>query len=376
MKTALTFTAATILIVGWAIVHRASDRAKPAMTQEQSQLSSTIFERKPRLSAPRLPFTPPPVDAEAEARPATNLFTRLLNGDAPRLTPEQVEPYLRKTGRSVESLLGAFYATGDRAFLREAAEKNPDDPRANFAAYFLTREHPITEPASAESRQRLEAFAKTAPDNALPNYLLAFDDFKSGKTDQAVQQLLAAAQKSKFQDYSREFIQNAEDAYRAAGWSEAEAKAVAAFGLMLPHLVELKQAGLKTTELAQLYRQNGDEASAQAALQLALGLGQRLDGGEPLTTIEELVGFAIERRALAAMDPASVIGDTGQTVQGRLDAINQRRKDIKEISSKEEAILPTLSEPDLVSFFDRVKVLGEDAAVLWLVKTHSSQPSP
>jgi tetratricopeptide (TPR) repeat protein len=316
------------------------------------------------------------VDAEAEARPATNLFTRLLNGDAPRLTPEQVEPYLRKNGRSVESLLGAFYATGDRAFLREAAEKNPDDPRANFAAYFLAREHPITEPASAESRQRLEAFAKTAPDNALPNYLLAFDDFKSGKTDQAVQQLLAAAQKSKFQDYSREFIQNAEDAYRAAGWSEAEAKAVAAFGLMLPHLVELKQAGLKTTELAQLYRQNGDEASAQAALQLALGLGQRLDGGEPLTTIEELVGFAIERRALAAMDPASVIGDTGQTVQGRLDAINQRRKDIKEISSKEEAILPTLSEPDLVSFFDRVKVLGEDAAVLWLVKTHSSQPSP
>jgi hypothetical protein len=344
--------------------------------QEQAGCTPTAFERKPRLPASRRPIKPPPAETALESRVTTNVVTRLLNGDLPRLTAEQVEPFLQKNRRSVESLLGAFYATGDRAFLREAAEQNPDDPRANFAAYFLIGEHSNTEPATPERRLRLEAFAKSAPDNALPNYLLAFDDFKSDKTDQGVQQLLAAAQKGKFQDYSRDFVQNAEEAYRAAGWSEADAKAVAAFGLMLPHLTELKQAGLKTVELAQLYRQNGDEASAQAALQLALGLGQRLDGGEPLTTIEELVGYAIERKALEAMNPASLIGETGQTVQSRLDAIAQRRQDIKEIVPKEEAILPTLSEPDIVSFFDRIKLLGEDAAMRWLVKTHGAQPSP
>jgi hypothetical protein len=132
---------------------------------------------------------------------------------------------------------------------------------------------------------------------------------------------------------------------------------------------------LKTVELAQLYQQGGDASSAQAALQLALGLGRRLDGGQPLTTIEELVGYAIERKALEAMDSASVIGDTGQTVQSRLDAIAQRRKDIKAMASQEETILPTLTEPDILSFLDRIKLQGEDAAMQWLVKTHGPQPS-
>ncbi len=316
----------------------------------------------------------PPEEATAEGRPATNFFTRLQNGELPRLTLEQVEPFLQKNGRSVESLLGAFDATGERALLREAAERYPDDPRVNFRAYFRATDHPASDPASPASRQHLEALAKSAPDNALPNYLLAFDDFKSGKTDQGVQQLLAAAQKGEFQDYSRDFVQNAEEAYRAAGWPEAEAKAVAMCGLELPHLAELKQAGLKTIELAQLYRHNGDEASAQAALQLGLGLGQRLDEPGQLTLIGELVGYAIERKVFAAMDPAILIGDTGQTVQSRLDAITQRRQTVKENVPRVDALMPTLAESDLVNYFDRMKLLGEDAATQWLLKTHGPQP--
>ncbi len=376
MRALLAVGAGAGLILAWLVVRHSSQPVTVGKSPERVGRSLSASERKPRLPAPRLPVTAPPVDAAVESRLTTNLFARLLNGDAPRLTPEQVEPFLLKNGRGVESLLGAFEATGDRAFLREALEKNPNDPRVNFAAFFRAEDYDNTKPASPERRQRLEAFAKSAPDNALANYLLAFDDFKSGQTDQAVEQLLAAAQKGKLQDYSREFILDAEDAYRAAGWSEAEAKAVATYGAALPHLAELKQTGSKLIELADQYRQAGDAASAQAALDLGLGLGQRLTAPGQISLIHELVGTAIELKTLEAMDPNSVASGTGLTAQSQLDAIAEQRKVIKGIFPQVEAILPTLSEPDLVSFLERMRVLGEDAAAQWLLKNHAPQPSP
>jgi hypothetical protein len=272
-------------------------------------------------------------------------------------------------------LLAAYDVTKDRRFLRQAMEKDPTDPRVDFAAFFRSEDYTNSQPATAARRQWLETFAESAPDNALANYLLAFDDFKSGQTDDAVRQLLAAAQKGKFQDYSRDFIQNAEEAYRAAGWSEVEAKTVATSMLELPHLVELKQTGLKTLELALLYRQNGDEASAQAALQLGLGLGQHLTEPGQLSLLQELVGCAIQRKILEAMDPASRFGNAGLTAQNQLDAIVQRQQAIQGIVPR-EALMPTLSEAETAGFYERMKLLGEDAATQWLMKAHGAQPSP
>jgi hypothetical protein len=332
--------------------------------------------RTPAAPARATPAAPAPGnEATRENQPTTNLFHRVLNGDAPRLTAEQVEPFLQKNGRSAESLLGALDATGDRAFLREAMEKFPHDPRVNFAAFFRAGEYDNSQPASPERRQQLEALARSAPDNALANYLLAFDDFKSGQTEEAVQQLLAAAQKGKFQDYSRDFIQNAEEAYRAAGWSEAEAKAVAAYELALPHLAELKQTGMKVVELAERYRQAGDDTSAQTALELGLGLGQRLAESGQLALIHEVVGLAIERKSLEAMHPNSSIASNGLTAQDQLDVVAERRKAIKEIVRNVDALLPTLPESELVSFFDRMKLLGEEAAIQWLLRTRAPQPA-
>lgn len=368
--------AAAVLLIAWGLVHRSPRPPPPRLPPEATRNGGSATECKPRLPAPRLPFAPPTPEATLDSQPANSLLARLLNGEVPRLTREQVEPFLQKNGRSVESLLGAFEATGDHALLREALEKNPDDPRVNFAAFFSAEDYSHTEPASPERRLRLEALARSAPDNALAHYLLAFDDFKAGRTDAAVQQLLAAAQKSKFQDYSLDFIQNAEEAYRAAGRSEAEAKAAATFGLALPHLAELKQTGLRTIELAQLYRQNGDEESARASLQIGFGLGERLTQPGQLSLVHEAVGCAIQLRILEAMTPGSSIGSAGPLAQSQLDAIAQRRASIQEARSKAEAVLPTLAAPDLVNFCNRMNLLGEEAAVQWLLRSHAPQPSP
>src|SRR5439155_13818935 len=280
-----------------------------------------------------------------------------------KLSPEQVQSYLEKNHRSVKSLLAAFHATDERTFLREAMDKYPGDPRLDYVAWCRSQ-------SPEERRQWLDAFKQSAPDNALAHYLSARDRFKSGQNDQAVQELLAAATKP-IQDYSLDFVQNGEEAYRAAGYSDAEAKMIATSTLLLPQLAEYKEVGRNLVDLAEAYRQSGDGASAQAALQMGISLGQRLDEPGSLTIIQSLVGIALQRIVFNAMDPNSPYGDTGQTVQNQIDALAQRREAIRALAQQVETVLPTMSDQDLISYFDRLKVCGEQAAIGWAASRHN-----
>jgi len=141
----------------------------------------------------------------------TNLLARLLNGEGiSKLRAKQVQSYLEENHTGVGSLLAAFQTTDDRTFLQEAIRKYPTDPRLDLVAWFRSQ-------SPEERRQWLDAFKPSAPDNAFVNYLSARDYFKSGQIDQAVQELLVAATKL-IQDYSLDFVQHGEEAYRAAGY--------------------------------------------------------------------------------------------------------------------------------------------------------------
>jgi hypothetical protein len=314
----------------------------------------------------------PAAEAQPDDSQPTNLLARLLkDGGALTLRREQVEPYLQASHRSAESLLAAFRVTDDPALLREALEQHPTDPEVNFAAYFAFKNEMTPE----ERRQRLEAFKQSAPDNALASYLSAQDYFQSGQSDQAVQELVAALSNPRIRDYSGDFIQNLEEAYRAAGYSEGEAKAAAAYALPLPQLAELRRLGQNLGELSNLYRQAGDEASAQAALQMGVALGRQVT--EPSGSnylVHDLVGLGIERQILERMDPTNSYDTAGRTVQDRLNELAQRREDIRELQGAVDpdgrwdsltGVLQSLSEQDLISFFDRIKVTGELEALRW-----------
>lgn len=278
-----------------------------------------------------------------------------------KLSLQEVAPYLEAKQRNAESLLAAFRATGDTNLLREAVEKYPNDPRVNFAAIFKSG-------SPQERRQRLDALVQVAPDNALGNYLSARDYFKAGQTDQAVEELLAAANKPKFQDYSGDTMESLEEAYSAAGYLPVAAKAVAAFSLELPHLAELRGLGQSLGELADRYRQGGDEASAQTALQMGVDLGRQVSESTGQTTlIQDLVGIAIERNLLNTLDPASPYNSDGQTVKNRLDELARRRQTIKDIAGGDNVLetLRVLPEQDQLAFFDRMKTSGELEALRW-----------
>ncbi len=297
---------------------------------------------------------------------SSNLYTRLSNGDIPPVSREQLEPYLVRNRRSAEALLGALRASGDDTLLAEAKEKFPNDPRVQFAAAFKSN-------SPEERLQWLEKFKQSDPDNALADYLLAGEYSKTGQTDQALQQITAAGGKHKFDNYLGDFIQNAEEAYQAGGYSAAEAKMTAGVTALLPEQAKLKQVGVDLVELAKRYQQAGDETSAQMVLQMGLDLGHRLDQTPQITLIQELVGMAVERLALNAMNPDAPYDSTGRTVKDQLGTLDARRKDYRELSTQSDRILATLSDEDVAHYFDRNRLYGAVAAMRWVVNKSAEQ---
>ena len=127
-------------------------------------------------------------------------------------------------------------------------------------------------------------------------------------------------------------------------------------------------------DLANSYRQAGDQVSAQAALQMAANLGQRYGNtvvGE--TEISRLVGMAVERNALNAMDPNSPYDGGGQTVKDRLDYLAQQSGQLRKTAQQMEALQPMISDQDWISYKDRWRVFGEEAAAKWLINKYGQK---
>jgi len=185
--------------------------------------------------------------------------------------------------------------------------------------------------------------------------------------------LSAAASKQKFQDYSWDFIQGGQEAYRSAGYPEAEARIIPSMALVLPQLRELKGLNEQMISLASAYRQAGDEASAQAALQMDAAMGQRLDGPGNTTLITQLVGMTIETIALKQMDPNAPYGNSGQTVKDRFDEVSQRKTTLSGFAKQLNGIYASISTPDWISYHDRWLAFGEDNAIRWLLDKYEQK---
>jgi RNA polymerase sigma factor (sigma-70 family) len=360
----------------WAIQHHAQVKLREenaSLHRKVDELTRLIARNERPASKPSvvasLPAPPNQVVAASPALPienlrSTNLITRLHHLQAsdqqPKLTSAQVGSYLKANGRSAATLLAAFRASGDPALLQAAIREYPNDPQVSFTALFQND-------SSAERRQWLDTFKQSSPQNSLANYLSALDYFRSGHADQAVIELNAATAKPQFQDYSADFVQNDEEAWRAAGYSVAESKTAASMLLLLPHLGQIKELTQDIVSLANSYRQGGDEASAQMALQAGLDLGQRLDGSPGQCLVSQLVGAAVQSISLRAMDPAAPYGQDGQTVQGRLDELAQQRTSIVNLTSHFDTMQEQVSDQDWISYKDRWRSFGEEAALRWMV---------
>jgi RNA polymerase sigma factor (sigma-70 family) len=325
------------------------------------QLASASSGPHPRLPAPPMQMVlQTSAVSVAEPPPLTTLYARIK--DKPTvLTPEQIAAYLKANHTNAATLLAAYRTGHDIALLREAMEKYPTDPHVAFEAVFANGMSP------EERQQWFSTFEQDAPDNALPYYLSAQNDFTNGQSDKALQKLTAAAGKP-IDDYTTERMEEDEEAYLAAGYSPAEAKTIAQQDVLLQQLAPMKQLGRNLVSLADAYNQSGDQASAQTVLQMAINLGQNISGtaADP-TLITQLVGAAVENMALTNMSPNTPYGDNGQTVQDQINQIVQQRAAIRQLTRQADVLFPTLSDQDWITFDTRVTLFGEVSAMQWVV---------
>jgi RNA polymerase sigma factor (sigma-70 family) len=336
------------------------DRVTQLNTDNERLVRNARRSRVPLLPAPALTPASPTAAIPAELAQPASLYALVTNGA--KLTAAQLESYLEANQRSAASLLAGFRTSGDVALLTEAMQRFPDDPQVAFEAAFR-KDIP-----AEERRLWLDRFKQSAGKNALPYYLSASEHFKAGQVDKAVEDMIAASDRRQFQDYSLDRIQADDEAYRAAGYSVAEARLAATAQLLLPQLLQVRDLSHHMIQLADSYRQAGDENSRLAALEMVAELGRRYsDGMSGEVLISQLVGIHAERMALNAMDPNSSYGADGQTVQGRIDELTRERDAIKELSAQADRLFPAMSEQDWITYQSRSTMFGEQSALRWLV---------
>jgi len=295
------------------------------------------------------------------AASSTNDIRQWLEGkNLPRINSTQAEAFAQQHQRRPEALLGAYQASNERGFFREAMARFPRDPRVALAAACGAGSPANTETTQGR-REWLDTFKLSAPGNALALYLSAGDHFKSGQPDLAEQEVLTANTKP-MKDYAADWLENAEDAYRSAGYSEPESKVLAASSLLIPHLAKLRDLGTALVSRANIHRQAGKEAAANKLLQVAITLGQQLDRMNSLTILENLVGINIQQSVLKGLDPTSRFGGTDETVQAQIDQLAERRNTIRTMARQFNEVLITLSAKDIGNFFEQQRRLGEAEA--------------
>jgi hypothetical protein len=352
----------TILVALFIAVFLFINRTPPAASPTVSTPG------KPQVALPDMPahFTGSHQSQPDSPASANHFREHLLDGNFPKLTAAQVEPYLQANHRNAESLIAAFMTSGDRAYVREAMQQFPNDPKVAYSALYFGNLSP------EEKRQWEDNFKRLAPNNSMANYASALDYIKSGQPELALQDMTAAG-KGTWSDYSWQFIQSSEEAYRAAGYSDLDAKIAAQDQLLLPELAQLKQLGAQIGDLAKTYQQAGNTAAAQNAFQLDVQLGQQLSATEVQPLITTLVGYAVERIALTSMDPSAPFDNTGQTVQNQLDQIAQQKQYIKSFTSQSEKLLTQMSDDDIYSYLQRRQSSGEINALQWALAKYSPQ---
>lgn len=321
----------------------------------------------PRLPAPKRNGTAS-VAQPAEAVPGNSLADFYRGGNLPELTPPQIDAYLAQNRSNAESLMAVSRLTNDLSFLREAAEKFPSDPRVQL-------DLAVRGETPEERREALDALRQAAPDNSLADYLQAADHLQAGLADPAINDLVQAHGKTGFADYLADHGQAVEEAYLAAGYTGLQAKVAGMMGMSMPCFQQLLGLSQWVVDLQGQYRQDGDAESAEALCDLGLGLAERIQvqSGRRLL-IAELVGTAIERRVLKAIAPDAVTSD-GRTAADRLAGLEARMQSTRELTGLAQVVL-TLPEQEATTYFERVKLQGEAAALRWLRDKHGNAAPP
>jgi hypothetical protein len=371
MKKAFVILAALIAV---AILFCRHFRAEP--TAEFESAVTPPAEVKPTPgNDPAIPPQPvgvlPPPSA-AEIIPAdSKVLRRVAGGDTNvyKLSAEQIQSFLARNKTNADSLLAAFNVAADPEYLREAALRYPSN--AWVVASVLGNDL-----FPAERREWIDRFKQVAGENPLPNYLSARDYLQNQQPQQALQELADASAKRGFDDYTVYRAQGLEELYLSSGYSTAEAKALATMSVQEPALPALRNLANDLSTMERQYATAGDSASVAAIAKVGLGLAADITSAGARTLGTQMLGASAERDFLTGLDPNGSYDFLQQPIAERLAQLRADRNVVLEESKLANNWLATADEPQLVSYFDRMKLYGEAAALQWARTQMDGTPKP
>ena len=284
----------------------------------------------------------------------------LLAGKVPQLNQLEVEAVLKNHGRSTTNLLAASRLLNDLSFAREAAKADPKNPAAQLELA-LRGETP------EEKSAAIAAFREAAPGNSLGDFLAAHQAFATGDAGAAGAALVQSLDNPLFADYSQDLVAGSEQASLEAGYEPTAAAGAAMFALTVPRAQPLMEVSKNLLSLQQEFVRSADFDAAEPTVIIGLTLGQRIQDQGPYL-IDQLSGIAIERKFLDQLDPLTQAGPGGQTAGERLETLDAKLLEIKDLTSR---FTPAFAQADPATqsqYLAMMKSEGELAAMRWLVE--------
>jgi hypothetical protein len=321
---------------------------------------STDAPKQERTAMPESAEKPAAVKRIVPSSQTPEFLQRMLNGEIPKLTAEQIERYVESRGRDALNLIVAAMLSEDRdEWLDEAAERYPDDPQV-AAAMLL---HRGNNPDAEEWIGRLK---ENDPGNSL-GYLLAAKAALDGADPDGALEEFAALESTRLNDYRDSWQSGFTDAYRSAGYQGMEAEWLGLFQVpVLAGEVSRLSNGIGEAMIAAEGR--GDRAAAEAlglsGMKAAALVGGR---GERDLLINQLISVSMERKLLNQLDAFEFVPGDERLVLERLAEMDERIARIRSAIRSYSELLPTLTESELRQYTRRLQTNGELKAMEWLV---------
>lgn len=291
-----------------------------------------------------------------------------------KATPENVARFLAKHGETPANLVAVFESTKDRRLLDRALELFPNNPIVLMAAVNSIPSGTSPKPGEtyvpdAQRMAYIGRFKAADPNNPLPWIFSAQELFKSGKTADAVADIRAALERPAFYTYANEGMDSTQQFLEDRGRSPVEASLLATVSQALPQMSAAMQASRSLSEWQKASIESGDTASVEEAIRLNYSLGRTFATPEASRTlIGQLVGIAMEKRALESL-PADAQPDwLTVTPAQRLAEIEAQKQNVKALTSDGgfEWLIQSQDEQLLAEYLRRNRSDGEQSALTWL----------
>lgn len=354
---ALTAVAAIIVCAVW--LWR-DEPAHPALVSATPTASAPLPPETRR--DPAAPSKTAAAEKPTSASPqpsAEKSFTELFASDlvSRKVTTEDIRKFLTLHGETAANLVVAYEAAQDPQWLERAEQLFPNSPMVLQAL--------ITSKLQPEKlAERIARFKAADSSNPLPWIFSAEQMFKA-QDPAAKEELEAALAKPGFYTYTNERTAAARALFDSMGWTPLEAEARAVFSVPVPQMSTAFSISKNLMELQKAATESGDQAESGHLLQLTYDLGKMFSTPEASRfLIGQLVGYSIERKALAGM-PADQALPGGGTVASRIAELEGLKEQTKTMVQTSEAAVA--SEPALrLEYLQHVRTYGETAAMKWL----------